>query len=172
MQYWERYLFGEQKQKFNKNDNKLYNLFSDTSFIPAQIAGEQYFSWSSLGFVRCTATGMSVCHSLSSPKWITLLLRILEGERTSHLHRNVVKQILTLQLLKSVLPHWVASVDGDRAGAIVQKLFDLLGRVLMGCSNDLTLYTTGELFSLARDIALGVGGKLGMVGGVVHTRNS
>ncbi|KAK3100706.1 hypothetical protein FSP39_024049, partial [Pinctada imbricata] len=122
-----------------------HNYGLNTSFIPAQIAGEQYYSWCSLGFIRCIATGSSICHALSSPKWITLLLKILEEER-SPTQRNVMKQILTLQLLRSVLPHWDPAVEGQRSGMVVQKLFDLLGHVIMGCANDHTLYTTADTY--------------------------
>ncbi|KAL5011340.1 hypothetical protein ScPMuIL_009891 [Solemya velum] len=114
-----------------------YGLNSNS--IPVQIACEQHFSWCSLGFVRSIATGPVMCHALSSRRWIDLLMKILEEEKTVQQSRNITKQILTLKILRTVLPSWDASVEQSRVTEIVYRLFVLLGRVFMSCPSDPTL---------------------------------
>ncbi|KAJ8297784.1 hypothetical protein KUTeg_024315 [Tegillarca granosa] len=81
-------------------------------------------------------TGSKICQAISTPNWIDLLLKVLEEERAPQQTKKVTKQILTLKLLTAVLPYWDGKIEDGRVRSIVQKLFDLLGKVLMACSSD------------------------------------
>ncbi|XP_052719637.1 E3 ubiquitin-protein ligase HERC2-like [Crassostrea angulata] len=120
------------------------NYGINSNFIPTQIASEQHYSWCTLGFVRAIATSPGICESLSSQKWIDLLLKILEDEKPSQPTKNIIKQILILRFLESVLPHWSKKTDQSRVVAIVERLFNLLGKVIMGCSADPTLFSPND----------------------------
>ncbi|XP_065932278.1 E3 ubiquitin-protein ligase HERC2 isoform X5 [Magallana gigas] len=120
------------------------NYGINSNFIPTQIASEQHYSWCTLGFVRAIATSPGICESLSSQKWIDLLLKILEDEKPSQPTKNIIKQILILRFLESVLPHWSKKTDQSRVAAIVERLFNLLGKVIMGCSADPTLFSPND----------------------------
>ena len=56
-------------------------------------------------------------------------------------------QILILRFLESVLPHWSKKTDQSRVSAIVERLFNLLGKVIMGCSADPTLFSPSKAVS-------------------------
>lgn len=43
------------------------------------VAREQHRSWCTLGFVRSIALTPQACGALSSPRWITLLMKVVEG---------------------------------------------------------------------------------------------
>lgn len=43
------------------------------------VSREQHRGWCSLGFVRSIALTPHMCAALSSPPWITLLMRVVEG---------------------------------------------------------------------------------------------
>lgn len=73
---------------------KITIFFADSNYIPTQIASEQHYSWCTLGFVRAIATSPGICESLSSQKWIDLLLKILEDEKPSQPTKNIIKQVL------------------------------------------------------------------------------
>ncbi|XP_052077229.1 E3 ubiquitin-protein ligase HERC2-like isoform X2 [Mytilus californianus] len=103
------------------------------------VAFEQHFTWCTLGFIRSIATGPVICKALSSPRWIDLLLKVLEEDRAQVHCKNITKQILTLKFLASVLPSWDNTDDSVRAKVIVQRLFNLLGKVVMTCVADPTL---------------------------------
>ena len=76
-------------------------VIPDENSVSVQIACEQHYSWSSLGFVRSVATGPAICHALSSQRWIDLLLKILEEEK-AHQQSNVSKQVNTLASNKAL----------------------------------------------------------------------
>ncbi|XP_048243824.1 E3 ubiquitin-protein ligase HERC2-like isoform X1 [Haliotis rufescens] len=109
-----------------------------------QIASEQHFNWCSLGFVRSIATGQVISQALSTPRWISLLMKILEEEQGVKHVKNVYRQILTLKLLRTVLPSWDHSMDITRINDIIHRLFKLLGSVLTACSTDPTLISQYE----------------------------
>lgn len=44
-----------------------------------QVRREQHRGWCSLGFVRSVAVTSRMCAALSSPRWIALLLTVVEG---------------------------------------------------------------------------------------------
>ncbi|XP_061183765.1 E3 ubiquitin-protein ligase HERC2-like isoform X1 [Saccostrea echinata] len=121
------------------------NYGINSNYIPTQIASEQHYSWCTLGFVRSIATSPVICEALSSQKWIDLLLKILEDEKPSQPTKNIIKQILILRFLESVLPHWSKNTDETRVKTIVQRLFNLLGKVIMGCSADPTLFSQNDV---------------------------
>ncbi|CAH1268468.1 HERC2 [Branchiostoma lanceolatum] len=97
------------------------------------IACLQHRDWATLGFIRSIATSPTVCHALSTPQWIDLLLRIV-GEQP--LNTALTRQVLCLRLLHSVLPSWELSHQGQQMNNIINQLFGLLGSVLMQCNAD------------------------------------
>ncbi|KAL3879973.1 hypothetical protein ACJMK2_032247, partial [Sinanodonta woodiana] len=114
------------------------NYGLNASSVQVQIAYEQYFSWCTMGFVRSIATNPIICQALSSERWINLLLRILEEEK-AHQQTHISKQILTLKLLRTVLPSWDRRMESSRIHVIVERLINLLGGILISCSADPTL---------------------------------
>ncbi|XP_060607151.1 E3 ubiquitin-protein ligase HERC2-like isoform X1 [Ruditapes philippinarum] len=114
------------------------NYGLNANSVSVQIACEQHYSWCSLGFLRSIATGPTVCQALSSQRWVDLLLKILEEEK-AHKQANVSKQILTIKLLRTVLPSWDQNVEEARVQTIVNRLIHLLGSILVSCSADPTL---------------------------------
>ncbi|KAI8508669.1 E3 ubiquitin-protein ligase herc2, partial [Branchiostoma belcheri] len=97
------------------------------------IACLQHRDWATLGFIRSIATSPTVCHALSTPQWIQLLLRIV-GEQP--LNTALTRQVLCLRLLHAVLPSWELSQQGQQMNNIINQLFSLLGSVLMQCNAD------------------------------------
>ncbi|XP_059157195.1 E3 ubiquitin-protein ligase HERC2-like isoform X2 [Physella acuta] len=120
------------------------NYGPNTNSALAHIASQQHVKWCTLGFVRSIATTPIICQALSSPRWISLLLRILEEDHGSKYSKNVYRQILILKLLRSVLPSWDHYMDGARVMELVNRLFALLGAVLMGCATDMTLNSSSD----------------------------
>lgn len=84
------------------SDIEYWYFFADSNFIPTQIASEQHYSWCTLGFVRAIATSPGICESLSSQKWIDLLLKILEDEKPSQPTKNIIKQVLVFETVRCV----------------------------------------------------------------------
>ncbi|XP_052829652.1 E3 ubiquitin-protein ligase HERC2 isoform X3 [Octopus bimaculoides] len=104
-----------------------------------RVCEEQHFSWCTLGFIRSIASSPTICQALSTPRWIVLLFKLLSSDQSSDVPKNVVRQILALRLLKGVLPSWDSSLEASRMKDIVEKMFSLLGNVLLSCSSDPTL---------------------------------
>uniref|UniRef100_A0A2C9K806 HECT-type E3 ubiquitin transferase n=1 Tax=Biomphalaria glabrata TaxID=6526 RepID=A0A2C9K806_BIOGL len=120
------------------------NYGPNTNSPIAHIASQQHFKWCTLGFVRSIATSPVMCQALSSPRWISILLRILEEDHSSKYSKNIYRQILILKLLRTVLPSWDHFMDGSRVVELINRLFSLLGNVLMGCATDMTLTSSGD----------------------------
>ncbi|GFN81530.1 E3 ubiquitin-protein ligase herc2-like, partial [Plakobranchus ocellatus] len=120
------------------------NYGPNTNSSSAHIASQQHVRWCTLGFVRSMATSPVMCQALSSPRWISLLLRILEEDHASKYSKNIHRQILILKLLRTVLPSWDIYSEGGRVAELVSRLFSLLGSVLMGCATDMTLTSPSE----------------------------
>ncbi|XP_052278368.1 E3 ubiquitin-protein ligase HERC2-like [Dreissena polymorpha] len=118
-----------------------YGLNINTASI--QIACEQHYSWCSLGFLRSIATDKTICHAMSSHRWVDLLLKILE-EGKAHKQANVSKEILTIKLLSRVLPSWTTDTDISRVKTIVNRLLNLLGSILVSCTADPTLLSNDD----------------------------
>ncbi|GAB1604494.1 E3 ubiquitin-protein ligase HERC2-like [Argonauta hians] len=104
-----------------------------------RVCEEQHFSWCTLGYIRSIASSHTICQALSTPRWIVLIFKLLSSDQTSDVPKNVVRQILALRLLKAVLPSWDGSTEASRMKDIVEKMFSLLGNVLLSCSSDPTL---------------------------------
>ncbi|KAK7486952.1 hypothetical protein BaRGS_00021768, partial [Batillaria attramentaria] len=102
-----------------------YGLNTNSAAI--QIASQQHLRWCTLGFVRSLATDGVLCRALSSRRWIALLMHIL-----------------TLKLLRAVLPHWDSTTDISRIHHVIHSLFRLLGNVLTSCATDPTLISSME----------------------------
>ncbi|KAK7097783.1 E3 ubiquitin-protein ligase HERC2-like isoform X3 [Littorina saxatilis] len=117
------------------------NYGLNTNSAAIQIASQQHLRWCTLGFVRSLATDSTLCQALSTRRWITLLMHVLEEDQGSKYAKNINRQILTLKLLRAVLPHWDASSEVSRVKEIIRNLFHLLGSVLTSCSTDPTLIT-------------------------------
>ncbi|XP_012936715.1 E3 ubiquitin-protein ligase HERC2 [Aplysia californica] len=120
------------------------NYGPNTNSASAHIASQQHSQWCSLGFIRSLATSPVMCRALSSPRWLGLLLRILEEDHGSKYSKNIYRQILILKLLRAVLPSWDHYMDRSRVTSLVERLFSILGSVLIGCATDMTLTSTLE----------------------------
>ncbi|KAB1279055.1 E3 ubiquitin-protein ligase HERC2 [Camelus dromedarius] len=119
----------------------------DDSGSPSRlVCREQHRSWCTLGFVRSIALTPHMCAALSSPPWITLLTKVVEGHApftAASLQRQVMiffntrlNQILAVRLLQAVLPSWDRTERARDMECLVEKLFGFLGSLLTTCSSD------------------------------------
>ncbi|XP_057611898.1 E3 ubiquitin-protein ligase HERC2-like [Chionomys nivalis] len=99
------------------------------------VCREQHRSWCTLGFVRSIALSPQACGALSSPKWITLLMKIVEGH-APFTAASLQRQILAVRLLQAVLPSWDKTERARDMKCLVEKLFGFLGSLLTTCSSD------------------------------------
>uniref|UniRef100_A0A8I5NTH4 E3 ubiquitin-protein ligase HERC2 n=3 Tax=Papio anubis TaxID=9555 RepID=A0A8I5NTH4_PAPAN len=102
------------------------------------VCREQHRSWCTLGFVRSIALTPQVCGALSSPQWITLLMKVVEGH-APFTAASLQRQILAVHLLQAVLPSWDKTERARDMKCLVEKLFGFLGSLLTTCSSDVPL---------------------------------
>ncbi|XP_014679282.1 PREDICTED: LOW QUALITY PROTEIN: E3 ubiquitin-protein ligase HERC2-like, partial [Priapulus caudatus] len=117
------------------------NSKQNTSQPSRVVVQQQHREWSTLGFIRSLAASPSICRALSTPRWIELLLGIVgccRGE-VGVAAETLFSQVLTLRLLRVLLPSWEASEEGARMGDLVEKLFHITGNILMSCASDPSL---------------------------------
>uniref|UniRef100_A0A8C6IVD5 HECT-type E3 ubiquitin transferase n=1 Tax=Melopsittacus undulatus TaxID=13146 RepID=A0A8C6IVD5_MELUD len=105
---------------------------------------EQHRSWCTLGFIRSIALMPQMCSTLSTPQWITLLMKIVEGHE-SFTAASLQRQILAVHLLKAVLPSWDKNERSRDMKFLVEKLFGFLGSLLSTCSSDIPLLRESTL---------------------------
>ncbi|XP_045543165.1 E3 ubiquitin-protein ligase HERC2 isoform X2 [Salmo salar] len=108
------------------------------------VSREQHRSWCTLGFIRSMALQPQMCSTLSTSAWISLLIRIVEGQQSCNAV-TLQRQILALRLLQSVLPSWDKMERSQDMKFLVEKLFGFLGCLLRSCSSDLPLLREGSL---------------------------
>ncbi|XP_061894415.1 E3 ubiquitin-protein ligase HERC2-like [Entelurus aequoreus] len=108
------------------------------------VSREQHKSWCTLGFIRSIALTPQMCSTLSTPAWIGLLVRIVEGNHSFNA-LTLQRQILALRLLQAVLPSWDKLERCQDMRFLVEKLFGFLGSLLSTCSSDLPLLREGSL---------------------------
>nr|XP_031307020.1 E3 ubiquitin-protein ligase HERC2 isoform X7 [Camelus dromedarius] len=99
------------------------------------VCREQHRSWCTLGFVRSIALTPHMCAALSSPPWITLLTKVVEGH-APFTAASLQRQILAVRLLQAVLPSWDRTERARDMECLVEKLFGFLGSLLTTCSSD------------------------------------
>nr|XP_020012279.1 putative HERC2-like protein 3 [Castor canadensis] len=105
---------------------------------------EQHRSWCTLGFVRSIALTPQACGALSSPRWITLLMKVVEGH-APFTAASLQRQILAVHLLQAVLPSWDKTERARDMKCLVEKLFGFLGSLLTTCSSDVPLLRESTL---------------------------
>nr|XP_057930110.1 E3 ubiquitin-protein ligase HERC2 isoform X4 [Doryrhamphus excisus] len=108
------------------------------------VSREQHKSWCTLGFIRSIALMPQMCSTLSTSAWISLLIRIVEGNQSFNAI-TLQRQILALRLLQAVLPSWDKMERSQDMRFLVEKLFGFLGSLLSTCSSDLPLLREGSL---------------------------
>ena len=108
------------------------------------VAREQHRSWCTLGFVRSIALTPQACGALSSPRWITLLMKVVEGH-APFTAASLQRQILAVHLLQAVLPSWDKTERARDMKCLVEKLFGFLGSLLTTCSSDVPLLRESTL---------------------------
>lgn len=126
------------------------------------IARVHHVSWATLGFIRAVCCTKSMTQALSTPAWISLLLRIVDGQDLSlnpslpkqvwHFSGSVATcfllvhlQILALRLLSAVLPQ-MKDNNVVECKQLLDRVSQLLGHCLLFCSNDATLAACGMKF--------------------------
>ncbi|XP_028301238.1 E3 ubiquitin-protein ligase HERC2 isoform X2 [Gouania willdenowi] len=107
------------------------------------VSREQHRSWCTLGFIRSIALMPQMCSTLSTSAWISLLIRIVEGNQSFNAV-TLQRQILALRLLQAVLPSWDKTERSQDMKFLVEKLFCFLGSLLSTCSSDLPLLREGS----------------------------
>uniref|UniRef100_T1IYS2 HECT-type E3 ubiquitin transferase n=1 Tax=Strigamia maritima TaxID=126957 RepID=T1IYS2_STRMM len=105
------------------------------------LAQEQHNEWATLGFMRSVAITPSFSRALTSPIWLNLLLKIIDGSYNSK-GNNLSKQILALNLLRRILPSWDTPVYSNERTQLLDRIFLLLGSRLVTCSNDPVLQSS------------------------------
>ncbi|XP_040349847.1 E3 ubiquitin-protein ligase HERC2 [Herpailurus yagouaroundi] len=100
------------------------------------VCREQHRSWCTLGFVRSIALTPHMCAALSSPQWIALLMKVVEGH-APFTAASLQRQILAVHLLQAVLPSWDKIERARDMKCLVEKLFGFLGSLLTTCSSDI-----------------------------------
>ncbi|XP_030881180.1 E3 ubiquitin-protein ligase HERC2 [Leptonychotes weddellii] len=100
------------------------------------VCREQHRSWCTLGFVRSIALTPHMCAALSSPQWIALLMKVVEGH-APFTAASLQRQILAVHLLQAVLPSWDKTERARDMKCLVEKLFGFLGSLLTTCSSDI-----------------------------------
>ncbi|GAB1292151.1 E3 ubiquitin-protein ligase HERC2 [Apodemus speciosus] len=108
------------------------------------VAREQHRSWCTLGFVRSIALTPQACGALSSPRWIALLMKVVEGH-APFTAASLQRQILAVHLLQAVLPSWDKTERARDMKCLVEKLFGFLGSLLTTCSSDVPLLRESTL---------------------------
>ncbi|KAG1662456.1 E3 ubiquitin-protein ligase HERC2 [Nymphon striatum] len=111
---------------------------SNPNDIKLQLCWEQHHSWATLGFIRGISLSSSLAQTLSSSRWITHVLYIVDAAYSRHAISNLPKKILALRFLDAVLPSWSTN-DPVEFSLIVCKLLNLLGANLSTCAGDPTL---------------------------------
>ncbi|KAH0501347.1 E3 ubiquitin-protein ligase HERC2 [Microtus ochrogaster] len=109
------------------------------------VCREQHRSWCTLGFVRSIALTPQACGALSSPRWITLLMKVVEGHAPFTAASLQRQQILAVHLLQAVLPSWDKTERARDMKCLVEKLFGFLGSLLTTCSSDVPLLRESTL---------------------------
>ncbi|XP_064481734.1 E3 ubiquitin-protein ligase HERC2-like isoform X2 [Ornithodoros turicata] len=113
---------------------------------PRWLLEQQHREWATLGFIRGICASTAVCQALSTPSWVSLLLRIAAGPTCfiplPSSATTLPTQIQALRLLHTVLPTWTSDSYAKQREAFVQQIFALLGKVLVSCAMDPTLHHT------------------------------
>nr|CAD7453258.1 unnamed protein product [Timema tahoe] len=115
---------------------QLANKHSDCSSPAQLLAVNHHAQWATLGFVRAIAYSPALCRALSTPAWVHLLLSMVGGQ-DSDIAIRLPKQVLSLRLLRAVLPSW--EVDPSERLGLLEKLFHLLGYTALFCPTDTPL---------------------------------
>ncbi|XP_012867362.1 PREDICTED: E3 ubiquitin-protein ligase HERC2 [Dipodomys ordii] len=115
-----------------------------TSSPDRLVRREQHRSWCTLGFVRSIALTPQACGALSSPRWIALLMKVVEGH-APFTAASLQRQILAVHLLQAVLPSWDKTERARDMKCLVEKLFGFLGSLLTTCSSDVPLLRESTL---------------------------
>nr|CAD7427832.1 unnamed protein product [Timema monikensis] len=133
---------------------QLANKHSDCSSPAQLLAVNHHAQWATLGFVRAIAYSPALCRALSTPAWVHLLLSMVGGQ-DSDITIRLSKQVLSLRLLRAVLPSW--EVDPSERLGLLEKLFHLLGYTALFCPTDTPLPGNGcDGRCLARSLQLRV----------------
>lgn len=96
----------------------------------------QQSEWVNLGLARSIAASKTMSAAFATPAWLNLLLG-LAGRQDHGLNVNLPLQILSLRMLRAVLPFWTAETSSKIS--FLDKLFNLLGYTALTCFNDSTL---------------------------------
>ncbi|XP_023713900.1 E3 ubiquitin-protein ligase HERC2 [Cryptotermes secundus] len=109
------------------------NKVSDCPSQTQLLALNHHVEWATLGFTRAIAASTAMCRALSTPAWVHLLLSMVGGQDNS-IVITLPKQILSLRLLKAVLPAW--DINPTERLSLLEKLFHLLGYTALLCPAD------------------------------------
>ncbi|XP_063677273.1 E3 ubiquitin-protein ligase HERC2-like isoform X2 [Bolinopsis microptera] len=95
----------------------------------------QHPGFASLNFVRGIAVTPRVCLVLSESRWMDLLLSIIGNQGAqgngTWTGAEVFHKIMVLRLLGVVLPAWGKGFDMSKIPKLIDKLFSILGHVLV-----------------------------------------
>lgn len=97
----------------------------------------QQSEWANLGLARSIVVSKAMSAAFTTPAWLNLLLS-LAGRQDNALSVTLPLQILSLRMLRAVLPSWTAETSSKIA--FLDKLFHLLGYTSLTCPNDTTLH--------------------------------
>ena len=103
------------------------------------VAAQEREMWATLGLLRGVFSSQSSGHAFCTPQWINLMVGIIK--KSSALNpfnsqtKALVQQVLTLRMLRAVLPSWEAGTNTKQQQMLIEEFFSLLGQVLVLCSS-------------------------------------
>ncbi|XP_073987726.1 E3 ubiquitin-protein ligase HERC2 isoform X1 [Rhodnius prolixus] len=90
--------------------------------------------WVSLSLLRAISLNAAVCKALCSQSWLDQLFFLI----TSQTKSDLLTQLLTYRLLRTILPHGISDVE-ERC-TVLERLLHLLGEVAITCQADINVY--------------------------------
>ena len=95
--------------------------------------------WATLGLLRGVFSSRGSGHAFCTQQWINLMMGIIKKSSAltpySSQTKSLVQQVLTLRMLRAVLPSWEAGSNTKQQQMLIEEFFSLLGQVLVLCSS-------------------------------------
>ncbi len=103
------------------------------------VAAQEREMWATLGLLRGVFSSRGSGHAFCTPQWIKLMVGIIKKSSVLNSYSSqtkaLVQQVLTLRMLRAVLPSWEEGTDTKQQQMLIEGFFSLLGQVLVLCSS-------------------------------------
>lgn len=92
--------------------------------------------WCNLTLTRSIVRSNEMCMAFSNRPWVNMLLDFISGNTNAGGNIvNLPKQILSTRLLQTVLQSW--DLDNPDIGTVVERLLNVLGKIVLTCLYDI-----------------------------------